>query len=320
MYEIYNYNGEKIYPLNVIYPENYGAVGDGINDDTRAFKNMLAGGNKTVVLKAKTYKVSGMINLYSNTTIYGNGATIISNRSIFCTGEEGNYAYSYDGTKNVIIRDLTLDINYAGTDHIILAHSENISIINCTFKNNVEHSIELNSSRKVLIDSCSFINVAPPDRVPEGREMEAINIDPAHVGATLSMGYFDNTISDYSIIQNCYFYNCWCPVGNHNETPYASTHIIFKDNYIVNCFRGGQFHSYKDILIKGNFIDSSDSSLRLIGAENVIIEGNKISGIISVESTTKNVSIHDNMFSNAETIIQEQSATNINTHDNIIMS
>ena len=298
MKEIYSYFGELLSPANYVTPENFGAVGDGQTDDTNAFLNMLAGGNKIAFLSPKTYKLSGVINVYSNTIIFGNGATFISNRPIFMTGETGNYAYGYQGTKNVIIRDVTLDINYTQTDHIILAHSENILLYNCTLKNNVEHSIELNSSLNVTIENCKFINIAPVDRIPEGRQMEAINIDPAHTGATLNMGYFDDTISDYSKIINCYFENCWCPIGNHNETPYASQNILFIGNEIRNCFRGGQFHSYGNIHIANNKFNVSEIALRFIGANNIKVDSNIFytdDTTISLESTTENVIITGNI-------------------------
>lgn len=323
MQGVYDIDGQELIKLDFVTPEMYGAKADGVIDDTLAFKNMLAGGNKVVFLSPKTYKLSGVINVYSNTIIYGNNAIINSNTAVFMTGEEGDYAYGYEGTKNVLIRDLTLDINYARTDHIIMAHSENIKLYNCTLKNNVEHSIELNSSLNVTIANCKFINVAPVDRIPEGRQMEAINIDPAHTGHTLRMGYFDDTISDCVKIESCIFENCWCPVGNHGETQYASRNIIFKNNDVRGCYRGAQLHSYCNIFIENNFFDVSEKGIRLIGAHDVTIAGNNITATdsaISVENATKNVFVRDNIIStNAETPISTASAASgIVTARNIV--
>ena len=298
MKAVYNFEGEMLAPRNYVTPEMYGAVGDGVKDDSNAFKEMLYGGNKIVQLRPATYKITKSINVYSNTIINGNHAFFDCSTPAFVIGESGNYAYNYDGSNNVEINDITFDLHDVQTDHIIMAHAQNVRIVNCTFLNNVEHSIELNSSKNVLIENCVFRSIAPVDKIPSGRQMEAINIDPAHTGATLSMGYFDDTISDYVKIINCIFENCWCPVGNHNETPYAIRNIIFKNNDVRNCYRGAQLHSYGNIFIENNFFDVSEKGIRLIAAHEVTIAGNNIASqdsAVSVESTTKNVFIRDNI-------------------------
>lgn len=320
---VYKLDGSAVLNLVTVTPEEYGAKGDGVTDDSAAFKSMLAGGNKHVLLKPAIYKITSAVNIYSNTIIDGNGALIDATKAPFIFGESGNYAYGYNGTNNAEINNLTIDLNNVGNDHVIMAHGENIRLIGCVFKNNVEHSIELNSSKKVLIRNCSFVNIAPISLIPEGRQMEAINIDPAHTGATLYMGYFDDTVSDYVVIDGCYFDNCWCPVGNHNETPYASRNIIFKNNDVRNCYRGAQLHSYGNIFIENNFFDVSEKGIRLVAAHGVTIAGNNIiseDSAVSVESTTKNVFIRDNIISTeAEAPVDTAStASGIVTARNIV--
>ena len=318
MKAVYNFDGEMLAPRNYVTPEMYGAVGNGIKDDSNAFKEMLAGGNKIVQLKPTTYKIAGSINVYSNTVINGNHAFFDCSKPAFVIGESGDYAYDYDGSNNVEINNITFDLHDAQTDHIIMAHAQNVRIANCTFLNNVEHSIELNSSKNVLIENCIFRNIAPSTV-----SKEAINIDPAHTGATLNMGYFDDTISDCVKIISCLFENCWCPVGNHNETPYASRNIIFKNNDVRGCYRGAQLHSYGNIFIENNFFDVSEKGIRLVAAHDVTIAGNNIvseDSAISVESTTENVFIRDNIIdTDSETPISiVNTASRIITAQNII--
>lgn len=323
MKEIFSFNGDRLSPANYVTPEMFGARGDGVTNDSYAFNRMLAGGNKNVLLSPVTYKLSGKVNIYSNTIINGNNAKIVASIVPFIIGEEGDYAYNYEGSNNVEINNLTIDNGGIASDHIIMAHAQNVRLVNCSFKNNVEHSIELNSSKNVTIVGCSFINIAPLSVIPEGRQMEAINIDPAHTGATLTMGYFDDTISDYVKIENCIFENCWCPVGNHIETPYASRNIIFKNNDVRDCYRGAQLHSYGNIFMENNFFDVSEKGIRLVAAHDVTIAGNNIvseDSAVSVESTTENVFIRDNIIdTDSETPISiANTASRIITAQNII--
>jgi len=310
--------------LSYVYPEMYGAVGNGITDDYSAFQEMFSGGNKVIVLRpGASYLINGHINVYSNTIVLGNGAWIDARQSPFIIGESGDYAYAYDGSKNVEFRNLLISVNNYATDHIIMAHAQDIRIIDCELFNNNEHSIELNSSKNVLIQNCIFRNIAPPATIPEGRQIEAINIDPAHTGATINMGYFDDTISDYIKIVGCVFENCWCPVGNHNETPYASQDIIFRNNDVRGCYRGAQLHSYGNIFIENNFFNVSEKGIRLIGAHDVTIAGNNVvseDSAVSVESTTENVFIRDNIIdTDSETPISiANTASRIITAQNII--
>lgn len=313
---VYDISGEKL--LLTVTPEMFGAKGDGVTNDYQAFQAMFSDGNKQIVLEPKRYLINGHINVYSNTIIQGNGAWIDARQCPFIIGESGDYAYAYDGSKNVEFNNLRMSINNYATDHIIMAHAQDIRIIGCEFFNNNEHSIELNSSKNVLIENCVFRNVAP------GTESkEAINIDPAHTGHTLNMGYFDDTISDYVKIIGCLFENCWCPVGNHGETPYASRNIIFKNNDVRNCYRGAQLHSYGNIIIENNFFDVQEKGIRLVAAHDVTIAGNNIESVdevISVESTTENVFIVNNIIGTdaSEPFFIDSSASGIVVNKNII--
>jgi hypothetical protein len=78
----------------VITPEMYGAIGDGVTDDTVAIQACInANPNSTIVFKNKKYRITDTINLYGNTggahIIFG-GATII-----------------WDGVTNGIMFDVT---------------------------------------------------------------------------------------------------------------------------------------------------------------------------------------------------------------------
>jgi len=318
MSNIYDYAGNPLLE-DIVTPEMYGAKGDGITDDTLAIKQALSGGSKTVGFSNKTYYVHGSCNIYSKTHIIGNGARITTDRCPFIIGESGDYAYGYQGSNNVLIEGLYVDLNGLGTDHIIMAHAQNITIKDCVFYNNAEHSIELNSSKNVVIENCVFKSIAP-----SVTNKEAINIDPAATGYTISMGYFDNTISDGVRITNCFFDNCWAAFGNHGTTEYASKNIIFTNNDVRNCYKGVHMHSYENVIVQDNiFYDISDVVVRMKETKNVHVSGNIFSTdkeFVSVEGTAVNAFIVNNIgASEADApITVSSSAERITVAQNII--
>lgn len=56
--------------------KSYGAVGDGVADDTEAFQDAIDSGNKHIYIPPGTYLVDGTVNLVSGITIHGKGVTL----------------------------------------------------------------------------------------------------------------------------------------------------------------------------------------------------------------------------------------------------
>lgn len=59
---------------NFIDVKKAGAVGDGVADDTEVFKSVFAGGNKTIFIPKGTYKITGEVEMFSNTTVICDGS------------------------------------------------------------------------------------------------------------------------------------------------------------------------------------------------------------------------------------------------------
>lgn len=96
--------------------KDFGAVGDGVANDTTAIQNALTeSAGKTVFFPNGVYNISNIIFVDSNTTIYGYGATL------FCTNASagGTGVYITDptyliGVENVTIYGLKVDGNRGG--------------------------------------------------------------------------------------------------------------------------------------------------------------------------------------------------------------
>lgn len=86
------------------YVEDFGAVGDGITDDTVAISNAVAMGQKVVFSKNKNYLISSNIIVPEKTFINLNGSTIQLETALQhpCFNVQGNDVSIQNGTINVI--------------------------------------------------------------------------------------------------------------------------------------------------------------------------------------------------------------------------
>jgi hypothetical protein len=123
--------------------KDFGAVGNGIADDTAAIQTALTqSAGKTVFFPAGTYNISDLIFVGSNTTIMGYGATL------FCTAasDVGTGLYITDatylvGVENVSVYGLKIDGNRAsrtppGTGALFyISSGKNHTLVDCVAAN-----------------------------------------------------------------------------------------------------------------------------------------------------------------------------------------
>ena len=123
----------------VVSVKDFGAVGNGVADDTVAIQNAVATGG-AIYFPTGTYKITSQITLISNLEIYGDGASSLiqmaaDNFRAFSTGTSGT------AKSNIIIRDLqingggqTTNINsgYRGNYGVYITAAINVKIDNLT--------------------------------------------------------------------------------------------------------------------------------------------------------------------------------------------
>lgn len=142
-------NIENVY----VTPEEFGAIGDGITDDSRAFTECFVRANanhKYILLSSKTYLINGTLTNISNTNIIGINSTIILGNNTF-TKQIKNCVFSNITFGRDVRSDLPLTENFFSSQFKYC----NFVDINYLF-NNI--SPRINTVEHLLLDGCKLQN------------------------------------------------------------------------------------------------------------------------------------------------------------------
>lgn len=267
----------EVYENNTEYvtPEQFGAVGDGITDDTVAFNDALQS-TSVLYLRNTTYAINPDIGIQcANKTIIGNEAvikalpsgnrgyaiidienstqtyienlTIIGDRNEH-TGTSGEWGHGINiedslnvTANNVTVKNCWGDGIYIGnaSDDTPKVQCKNIKILNCIISNNRRNNISVINADNFLIDNCTIENcngTAPEN----GIDIEVNNVDTQWCAGTISNCYFfNNKRNNLSIITNPTGHTIYI-IGNHFD-------CTINNDYFDMQISG-------DSIIKGNVI------------------------------------------------------------------
>lgn len=124
-----NHNA-AIEKVDYVRPEEFGAVGDGISDDTEAM-GCAAKTQSVVVLKhGKVYRISKPLQFYNS--IIGNKATILAELPVTKENWSETQAVYFSDCKNFFIKDLLIKSNFGG---LFVNGCTNFKITNYNFEN-----------------------------------------------------------------------------------------------------------------------------------------------------------------------------------------
>ncbi len=310
---------------------NFGAYGDGINDDTLAIQNALdymkeSGG--TIYFPDGTYMISSCLIFYSNQElVFSDNATLKRMESseptkyMLATYTSSNIGSGeYNGVHNSKIVGGTFDGNEniaSNLTVINLCHANNITISDASFINGSNwHYVEIASSKKVYINNCNFDAESYVSK-PAGCTDELIQLDVAKSGNYGPIYNVDGQLVNFVKdevpcveieIKNCIFNCAGSPaIGEHNG--YAHSNISICDN----TFNG---YSYRKTSSRGYMIFMS-------GAHSVEIYNNVFNstaengtvnrGIIFNNDNTDTNMVYNNVFNG---YFSEYCSKNAITQDN----
>lgn len=266
-------------------PEEFGAVGNGVANDTAALQAAVdasAKGGTVVFAPGVTYRLDGPIIIPTDTTIEGNGATLLKTTTATSDVVLTNKMYSKGyggGGKCITIRNLKILGDYSATRDTTspFMHVTGLRVENCVFEQGMKngHYLDILGCDDVLVTGCSFRGMNPGS----GREIiEAIQVDSAtrsgSGGAHFGTGFYDGIPTRNIKVESCTFlplrvgstdYPMPNPLGAHGGALVGDDGLV-RGVWFVNNTVSGWTPDYA-----GNYWHGW---LHLPGFQDVVIEGN----------------------------------------------
>lgn len=288
--------------LMFVSVKDYGAVGNGVNDDTQSIQTALTSG-KNLIFPAGNYIVTSKITATNNTILIGDNAIISFNipKTTDLTPKTGALTLNNCALINISFRGSgTYDENQLPL--ICINDSNYASLINCDFEQcDFYTAISAYQCSNVQVHSCSFNSYGFCGvMLVECSDCTISNsffsnpqllISGAQYAIVLSPLFSPFKASKRITVSNCQFISngtdSWECIDAHGGEGY-----VISNNTISNFFEGVAFVKHGNGFVKNSVISNnviiSRSYSCILETDNVIISGNNMtcngttsSGVIS---------------------------------------
>ena len=247
-------NGTVVGAVSGASVKDYGALGNGINDDTDSIQNALdKSSGKRVYFPKGTYMVSKTIEIPSNLHIFGEGegtvikmiSTVGRDTTLVRTGKRGSKR------EHIIISDMTLDFN---RDRWNVPGGETLLDTDGGDQDNDQTTLSICFSEYVLVKNV---------RCLDGYK-HCIDITSPRYPSNTNGTEYDNEPSRYVTIENCFASGA----GDDNITTHFSSNILITGcrSITPSGVRTGN---------NSNCFEIDDGSRNVTMTNNVAVKGNK---------------------------------------------
>lgn len=260
--------------------KEFGAVGDGVVDDTSALQSAFDLGGE-IIIPNGTYKITNPLVFKGKSHIKMAPGAIIkqTNTSARCVMRSYNVATdtAYNGISNIVIEGGTLDANggvVPSCSCLAMAHCLDVQIRNVKFKGVSAgmHGVDMAGCKNVIFDSCKF-----SDWLTEGHYGECIQIDGVNSLQSYPYVNFSATASFFDDAGCVNIEVCGCDFELNNVSPAVGNH---------------NYSNHKRINIHDNFIKGSSES----SADRGAIVFDIYSGYTGQNNHSTSIMVHDNIF------------------------
>lgn len=241
-----------------VTPEMYGAIGDGVADDTEAIQAAMdAAGKKGGTIRlCGNYIISAPLLYKSNTRLLSEGGVLLYGDSVTVADKVMLKPYS-SGVENVVIEGVAFD------------HKGDVY-----GNNGTSPCVSVNRAKNVTIRNCIFRNVQTmavwfDDNVGDTESIKIIDntIENGYAGGFSVFGYADGLIVTGNHIKNLCDDGIALQPGTQKNTLHPFN-VVIANNVIENCTSSGASGSTPRGIIS-------------FSAENVTIKGNVIKNTLS---------------------------------------
>lgn len=262
------------------YVLKFGAIGDGVTDDTDALQTAIDSGETVIFEPNKVYKITRQLTIKNdNVIIDGNGSTMLCD--VYTGSSTRNWIY-VNLKNNITIKNLTIDGNAAtGSTHLIsMFGTKNITIDNCEFTRGYGYALRLNDGcANVRITRCNFHDIDGPAGNPGGA-IYGISYNDLIINDCYAEHLGDHFAYITGSSRNVMISNCIVKYAGENEltagaayVAYGNTSYMTVKNCIAQNCRTG-FHvapqdSYDSAPTYIDFIDCTAASC-ISGAFDVV--------------------------------------------------
>ncbi|MET9092987.1 right-handed parallel beta-helix repeat-containing protein [Streptomyces cyaneofuscatus] len=214
---------DPVPPVVVFDVREHGAVGDGVADDTAAFRYALTlaravpGGGATLLVPPGSYALGESLLLGPGMTVQAHGARLFrtGNTSALVKNYTGGMpaVAEYEGAGNISVFGGTWDMRgsrFTSTcPAFVFTHADGFTVRDATVLDVPQaHAIELNAVRRARIVDCLFDGVYAGTGTPAvPNRLEAVQITAATSAANLPAPAFDGTPCEDILISGCVMRN-----------------------------------------------------------------------------------------------------------------